>query len=96
MTTKGKHLTVEDRNYIEDALNAQYTLTKIAKHLIKDPTTILKGVKRNRIKMEKDKQNEHLSCAHQKQCKRKGICTECCDRVGKKCIETCLSEEPSH
>jgi len=24
MTTKGKHLTLEDRNYIEDALNANY------------------------------------------------------------------------
>ena len=30
---KGTHLTVEDRNYIEDALSLRYTLRVIAEHL---------------------------------------------------------------
>ncbi len=53
MTVKGKHLTQEDRYYIEDALNENYSLADIAKRLGKDPTTISKEVKRNRMSLEK-------------------------------------------
>ena len=42
ITNKGKHLTIHDRVFIEDALNAQYSLRTIAEHLGKDPTTKLK------------------------------------------------------
>ena len=44
---KGKHLTADDRNFIEDALSDNYTLKFIAERLGKDPTTISKEIKRN-------------------------------------------------
>ena len=47
-----KHLTLEDRNYIEQALNHGMTFKEIAKFLSKDPTTISKGIKKHRIRKE--------------------------------------------
>ncbi|MFR3343000.1 MAG: helix-turn-helix domain-containing protein [Anaerobutyricum sp.] len=37
-----KHLTLEDRKYIEKSLNAGYSFKDIARYLCKDPTTISK------------------------------------------------------
>lgn len=51
--SKGKHLTLEDRMYIEDALDEKYTLKEIAAILEKDPTTISKEVKRNSYQQSK-------------------------------------------
>lgn len=41
-----KHLTLEDRNYIEQALNQDMTFKEIGKFLSKDPTTIAKEIKK--------------------------------------------------
>lgn len=49
MTTKGNHLTLNDRHYIEDALSENYSLIAISKHLGKDSTTISKEIKRNKV-----------------------------------------------
>ncbi len=46
-----KHLTLEDRNYIEQALNQNMTFKEIAKFLSKDPTTISKEIKKHRIRI---------------------------------------------
>ena len=45
-----KHLTLEDRNYIEQALNQGMTFKEIAKFLSKDPTTISKEIKKHKIR----------------------------------------------
>ena len=37
-----KHLTLEDRKYIEKSLNAGCSFKDIARYLCKDPTTISK------------------------------------------------------
>jgi hypothetical protein len=50
--TNQKHLTLEDRNYIEQALNHGMTFKKIANFLSKDPTTISKEIKKHRIRKE--------------------------------------------
>ena len=47
-----KHLTLEDRNYIEQALNQDMTFKEIGKFLSKDPTTIAKEIKKHRIMKE--------------------------------------------
>lgn len=44
-----KHLTLEDRIYIENSLNKGCTFKDIAKYLCKDPTTISKEVKAHRL-----------------------------------------------
>jgi len=41
-----KHLTLEDRNYIEQALTQNITFKEMGKYLSKDPTTISKEVKK--------------------------------------------------
>ena len=44
-----KHLTLEDRQFIEQSLNSQLSFREIAKYLCKDPSTISKEVLRHRI-----------------------------------------------
>ncbi len=41
-----KHLTLEDRNYIEQALNQNMTFKEIGKFLSKDASTISKEIKK--------------------------------------------------
>ena len=43
-----KHLTLEDRVFIENSLNQRRSFKDIAKYLCKDPTTISKEVKLRR------------------------------------------------
>ncbi len=85
MTTKGKHLTLEDRNYIEDALGENYSLRCIAEHLGKDPTTISKEVKRNKVTYGKASYVGHTKCHNHKNCTRKHICSKACTELCKKC-----------
>ena len=49
-----KHLSLEDRKYIESSLNAACSFKDIARFLCKDPTTISKEVKLHRIGIIKD------------------------------------------
>lgn len=50
-STKHKHLTREDRIIIEESLNKNAKLKEISEHIGKDPTTISKEIKRNRIEL---------------------------------------------
>lgn len=85
MSTKGNHLTIEDRSYIEDALNDNFSLVQIAKYLGKDPTTISKEIRRNRIISSRKNSSDHIICHHHRECKRNHICSESCDLLCKKC-----------
>ena len=44
-----KHMTLDDRTYIEDSLNAGLSFKDIARYLCKDPTTISKEVRLHRL-----------------------------------------------
>ena len=44
-----KHLTLEDRKYIEKSLNAGCSFKDIARYLCKDPTTISKEIRLHRL-----------------------------------------------
>ena len=82
---KGKHLTAEDRHFIEDALNERCTLKAIAENLFKDPTTISKEIKRNRIAGTRNKDKQMTSCSRRKECEKKNLCGALCNRLCKKC-----------
>lgn len=84
-SNKGKHLTLVDRMYIEDALSHGYTLKEIAAKLGKDPTTISKEIKRNRIVSSRKIQQKFITCSNKKSCNRKNICSSECNRLCKKC-----------
>jgi IS30 family transposase len=90
MTTKGKHLTLSDRHYIEDALNEEYTLVEIAKVLGKDPTSISKEIRRSKVVSGKVKSVDHLNCDNRRTCVLINICKAACNKPCKKCkIKNC-------
>lgn len=84
VNNKGKHLTVHDRTYIEEALGFGYTLKDISRHLMKDPTTISKEIKRNRV-LKESKSEFRGGCTNRKTCQRKHLCNDDCNRLCKKC-----------
>lgn len=68
-----KHLTLEDRNYIEQALNQNMTFKEIAKFLSKDATTISKEVRKHRTRKAQNTFNNYSAnvCAKRFNCSKK-------------------------
>ena len=73
-----KHLTLEDRNYIEQALNQNMNFKEIAKFLSKDPTTISKEVKKHRIRKEPSGFTGTNICIKRYFCTKKNVCGKNC------------------
>ena len=69
-----RHLTLEDRIYIEKCLEQQMAFKDIAKFLCKDPTSISKEVKKHRILKPKNSFNSSNDCKHRRTCNRKNVC----------------------
>ena len=72
-----KHLTLEDRIYIENSLNKGSTFKDIAKYLCKDPTTISKEVKAHRLSDWYHKgafYNAKNFCIHRYHCRKTNAC----------------------
>ena len=72
-----KHLTLEDRIYIENELNRGTPFKDIAKFLCKDPTTISKEVKAHRISDWYHKgtfYNAKNFCVHRYHCRKTNAC----------------------
>lgn len=94
---KGKHLSLEDRYYIEESLNQKCSLKEIAKNLGKDPTTISKEIRRNRIASNRHKQAEFINCNNKKDCQKKHFCGKSCDQLCKRCkILNCYRSCPDY
>lgn len=58
ITGNQKHMTLDDRIFIEKGLEQQHSLRSIALQLGKDPTTISKGIKKHRSFQEHNHFNE--------------------------------------
>ena len=72
-----KHLSLEDRLYIENELNKGSSFKDIAKFLCKDPTTISKEVKAHRVSDWYHKgtfYNAKNFCIHRYHCKKTNAC----------------------
>lgn len=83
-----KHLTLEDRNYIEQALNQNITFTEMGKYLQKDPTTISKEIKKHRIRKEGNSIHVNFNhCSKRYSCHKKHICSTRCKRECRTCKE---------
>ena len=81
-----KHLTLEDRNYIELALNQGMTFKEIAKFLSKDSTTISKEIKKHRLRKEPNRFNGCGNiCKNRYSCRRKNVCGRNCNYLCFKC-----------
>ena len=83
-----KHLTLEDRNYIEQALNQEMTFKEIGKFLSKDASTISKEIKKHRIRKEPNTFNNYSGnvCAQRFNCSKKNACGRKCRIFCNKCI----------
>lgn len=80
------HLTLDERNYIEQELMKNTNFQDIAKYLGKDPTTISKEIRKHRIK--KEGQSIHVGfnhCARRYNCHRRNICSTICQKECKQC-----------
>ena len=72
-----KHLSLEDRKYIERSLNSGSSFKDIARFLCKDPTTISKEVKLHRVSDWFHKGsflNAHNFCIHRYHCRKTNVC----------------------
>lgn len=72
-----KHLTLNDRIYIEQQLNKEVSFKDIAKYLCKDPTTISKEVKAHRLSDWYHKGtflNAHNFCINRYLCSKTNVC----------------------
>ena len=72
-----KHLTLEDRKYIESSLNEGLSFKDIARYLCKDPTTISKEIRLHRMSYLYRKgtfYNAHNFCIHRYRCKKTNVC----------------------
>lgn len=75
-----KHLTLEDRLYIEESLNNNKSFKDIAKFLCKDPSTISKEVRGHRLSEYLSTKgffsNERNHCVHRFNCKLANVCNK--------------------
>ena len=72
-----KHLSLEDRVFIENSLNQGLSFKEIAKYLCKDPTTISKEVKARRASDWYHKgtfYNAKNFCVHRYSCRKVNVC----------------------
>lgn len=72
-----KHLTLQDRSYIEKSLNENLSFKDIARFLCKDPTTISKEVRAHRLSDWYHKgtfYNAHNFCIHRYRCRKTNVC----------------------
>lgn len=99
-----KHLTLDDRRYIESSLNERMSFRNISKYVCKDPTTISKEVFNNRIPDTYHRgsfNNPYNFCIHRFHCKKKNACDKIiiCDtfcRSCHKCNSVCSRFEKEH
>ena len=81
-----KHLTLEERNYIEQALNQNITFAEMGNYLQKDSTTISKEVKKHRIRKEGNSIHVNFNhCSKKYSCHKKHICSTRCKRECRSC-----------
>lgn len=87
----GKHLTLSDRQYIEDSLNCKVPLKEIAFGIHKDPTTISKEILRYRIEARPKTPNRMVHCEKYRNCAVVNLCNGYCNGRCSRCrIKNCL------
>ena len=92
-TKSYSHLTLNDRNIIEEELNQGSTFKEIASILNKDPSTISKEIRRNFTTIKPSTFNNSFNkCEYKRSCKLQNVCGKDCSILCKncnKCNELC-------
>ena len=88
---KHKHLTYDDRLIIQQELENNYSLHKIAQRLHKSDSTIAREIIRNRYQVKTSASHTAL-CARVNVCAMVNLCTADCSRTScANCAEACHS-----
>lgn len=69
-----RHMTLDDRIYIEQALEKAMTFKEIAKFLKKDPTTISKEIKKHRTLKPRNSYGSLNTCKSRQSCRLSNVC----------------------
>lgn len=69
-----KHLTLDNRVYIEKSLDNNMPFKEIAKYICKDPSTISKEVRKHRAFIPKNDFVNFNRCAYRRNCKLRNVC----------------------
>lgn len=81
-----KHLTLEERKYIEESLDKNLLFKEIAKFLSKDPSTISKEIRKHRERKEPGSIHFGFNkCANRQSCHKKNICNPNCTKECRSC-----------
>ncbi len=82
-----KHLTEQDRVFIEKSLDKNMPFSEIAKYLCKDPSTISKEIKKHRLFKEHNDFSSPNQCAHRSSCHLRNVCnrTVLCQKECRRC-----------
>lgn len=96
-----KHLTLSQRIEIEQGLNLNKSFAEIARNIGKDASTVSKEIRLHAYEKERPDSNyTSYPCAHRKNCKMTGLCSERCNtsckicrKPGVKCIDICPAYE---
>lgn len=99
-----KHLSLDDRTFIEQSLNKGRSFREIAKYLCKDPSTISKEVWKHRTVNTWNRgsfNNPHNFCSHRFRCRKTNACNKLliCDilcRSCHRCNNVCPRFEREH
>lgn len=97
MSVNHKHLTLDQRNLIEQGLNQDLTLIEIANSIEKDPRTISKEIRKHMIKKNRSFYNGSNTCKKISSCKITSLCGSFCTKSCKTCgicNSKCLEYEP--
>ena len=93
----GKHLSLSDRQFIEDGLNCRLSLKEIALGIFKDPTTVSKEIRRSRIEGRPRKPNRMVHCENHRNCTVRNLCEGSCNGRCSRCrINNCLRFCPEY
>ncbi len=94
---KGIHFNLADRMFIENALFEHMPLREIARNLGKDPTTVSKEIKRNRIENRSRVGKDYVLCQHYKGCRKVHLCKDSCSHLCYRCkITNCYRTCPDY
>lgn len=94
---KGIHFNLADRMFIENALFEHMPLPEIARRLGKDPTTISKEIKRNRIENRSRVGKDYVLCHNYKGCRKMHLCKDSCSHMCYRCkITNCYRICPDY
>lgn len=84
-----KHLTLDNRVYIEKSLDNNMPFSEIAKYICKDPSTISKEVRKHRILNPRNDFINFNHCTDRRDCKLRNVCNRSipCKKQCSSCIE---------